>query len=108
MASAEARAEARMARGWGLMRIITAALIVLVACACASAQTPAPHACPDVRARRARPSMCARLVSIGPRPAGSPGAERTRAYISQQLSAVALATEGREKPFVARTPLGPG
>jgi glutaminyl-peptide cyclotransferase len=44
------------------------------------------------------------LVSIGPRPAGSPGAEKTRAYISQQLSALALATE--EQSFVARTPLG--
>jgi hypothetical protein len=45
------------------------------------------------------------LVALGPRPAGSPGAEKTRAYIRQQLGSAGL--QAREQPFVADTPLGP-
>jgi Zn-dependent M28 family amino/carboxypeptidase len=45
------------------------------------------------------------LVAIGPRPAGSPGAQQAREYIRTQLSAIGLTVE--EQPFVAATPLGP-
>jgi hypothetical protein len=45
------------------------------------------------------------VVAIGPRPAGSPGAAKTRAYIQQQLAASGLTAQ--EQTFVARTPLGP-
>jgi glutaminyl-peptide cyclotransferase len=44
------------------------------------------------------------LVAIGPRPAGSPGARKTREYITQQLSALGVAVE--EQAFDASTPLG--
>jgi glutaminyl-peptide cyclotransferase len=44
------------------------------------------------------------IVSIGPRPAGSQGAELTRLYITQHLSIIGLTAE--EQPFVAQTPLG--
>jgi glutaminyl-peptide cyclotransferase len=45
------------------------------------------------------------LVAIGPRPAGSPGAQRARDYIKQQLTALSLTVE--EQVFEAKTPLGP-
>ena len=45
------------------------------------------------------------IVAIGPRPAGSPGAQRTRDYITRQLSAAGLAAE--EQRFEVQTPLGP-
>jgi len=45
------------------------------------------------------------IVAIGPRPAGSPAAQRTRDYITRQLSAAGLTAE--EQSFEARTPLGP-
>ena len=44
------------------------------------------------------------IVAIGPRAAGSQGAELTRLYITQQLSIIGLTAE--EQPFVAQTPLG--
>jgi Zn-dependent M28 family amino/carboxypeptidase len=43
-------------------------------------------------------------VEIGPRPAGSPGAQKTRDYIKQQLAALGLAVE--EQTFDAATPIG--
>jgi glutaminyl-peptide cyclotransferase len=45
------------------------------------------------------------LVAIGPRPAGSPGAAKTRDYIKQQLSSLGLTVD--EQRFEARTPIGP-
>jgi Zn-dependent M28 family amino/carboxypeptidase len=45
------------------------------------------------------------IVAIGPRPAGSPGLRRTRAYITRQLGAMGLTTH--EQPFTATTPVGP-
>jgi Zn-dependent M28 family amino/carboxypeptidase len=47
----------------------------------------------------------AHLVAIGPRPAGSPAAERTRAYIGDALGRLGIATEVRA--FEAVTPHGP-
>ena len=45
------------------------------------------------------------MVAIGPRPAGSPALDRTRAYIKKQLEAAGLTVQ--EQPFDAQTPLGP-
>lgn len=45
-----------------------------------------------------------RIVAIGPRPAGSPGAARTRAYISREIEALGLTPV--PQAFDARTPLG--
>ncbi len=44
------------------------------------------------------------IVAIGPRPAGSPGAQKTRDYIKQQMALLGLET--REQPFDAQTPVG--
>jgi hypothetical protein len=41
-------------------------------------------------------------VAIGPRPAGSAGAERTRAYITAHLKSLGITTE--EQRFEASTP----
>jgi len=43
-------------------------------------------------------------VNIGPRPAGSTGAERTRAFITAHLKSLGIATE--EQRFEAATPVG--
>jgi len=45
------------------------------------------------------------MVSIGPRPAGSPGIRQLRAYITRQMSAVGLTVQ--EQSFTAETPRGP-
>jgi len=45
------------------------------------------------------------LVAIGPRVAGSPGAQQARDYITKQLASRGLAVQ--EQPFEATTPLGP-
>ena len=45
-----------------------------------------------------------RIVGIGPRPSGSPGAQRTREYISKYLSSAGWTVE--EQSFDALTPLG--
>ena len=44
------------------------------------------------------------IVAIGPRPAGSPGAQKTRDYITAQMQAVGIET--REQAFEAKTPAG--
>jgi Zn-dependent M28 family amino/carboxypeptidase len=44
------------------------------------------------------------VVAIGPRPAGSQGAELTRLYVTQQLAILGITAE--EQPFVAQTPNG--
>jgi Zn-dependent M28 family amino/carboxypeptidase len=44
------------------------------------------------------------VVNIGPRPAGSPGIERTRAYITTQLKAMDVVVT--PQPFDADTPIG--
>ena len=45
------------------------------------------------------------LVAIGPRVAGSPGAQRARDYISKEIAALGLRAE--PQTFDAKTPLGP-
>jgi glutaminyl-peptide cyclotransferase len=44
------------------------------------------------------------IVAIGPRPAGSPGAQRVRDYVAREMTAIALTAV--PQPFDARTPLG--
>jgi glutaminyl-peptide cyclotransferase len=75
-------------------------LVVLVA-ACTSAAQPAVAARFD--GQRALDDVRA-LVAIGPRPAGSAGARRTRDYIKQQLSKIGVPVE--EQAFEAKTPIG--
>lgn len=82
------------------MRKPTTALLIVVAAACLGA-VQAPH----LRFDGARAYEHLRqVVALGPRPAGSAGAEKTRAYIRQQLGAVGL--KPQEQSFVAETPLG--
>ncbi len=46
-----------------------------------------------------------KIVSIGPRPAGSPGIRQLRAYITRQMAAIDLTVQ--EQTFTADTPRGP-
>jgi hypothetical protein len=83
------------------MRKLTTVLLIAVAAGClGTAQSPqakfdGARAYEDLR----------QVVTLGPRPAGSAGAEKTRAYIRKQLGAVGL--EPQEQSFVAETPVGP-
>lgn len=89
------------------MRFWFATAVVLLTCACVSAQTPAqeqsnrPAAFDSARAFE----HLQRLVEIGPRPAGSPGALKTRDYIKAQMKGLGI--EVREQAFEAKTPAGP-
>jgi glutaminyl-peptide cyclotransferase len=67
----------------------------------ACAQRPAPA--PAFDGGRAFEHL-KQIVAIGPRPAGSPGAQRTRDYITAQMTALGLTAA--EQPFDAATPLG--
>jgi glutaminyl-peptide cyclotransferase len=72
---------------------------ILACVACLQAQSAAPkfngtRAFEDVR----------RLVAIGPRVAGTPGAQAARDYIRKELQAVGVAVE--EQSFEAVTPIG--
>ena len=78
-----------------------AAAVAISLAACLSAQ-PKPSV-PAFDSARAFEDL-KKIVEIGPRPAGSAGAEKTREYVRQQLSAAGLTVE--EQPFDARTPLG--
>jgi Zn-dependent M28 family amino/carboxypeptidase len=84
-----------------------ATAVVLLTCACVSAQTPAQE-----QSNRAATFDSARafehlkrLVEIGPRPAGSPGAQKTRDYIKAEMKGLGI--EVREQAFEAKTPIGP-
>ncbi len=78
-------------------------LTVALTAACIQAATPqtAPAAFDGARAFK----HLEQIVAIGPRPAGSPGAAQTRAYITKELSALGIKTE--EQAFEGRTPAGP-
>ena len=76
-------------------------LLVVVLTACVSASQPAPPA-PVFDGARAFEDL-KRMVDIGPRPAGSPGIEKTRDYIRKELAAAGWKVE--EQAFDARTPL---
>ena len=78
-------------------------LSVLSAClfaACLSAAQPAARFDGDRAFAHVR-----RIVEIGPRPAGSPGLQKTRDYIKAQMKAIGL--DVREQAFEAKTPIGP-
>jgi Zn-dependent M28 family amino/carboxypeptidase len=83
-------------------RFLVLFLLVLISCAARpEAQSPKP----EVRFDSARAYEHLRqIVSIGPRPAGSPAIEKTRAYIIEQLKAIGVPVV--RQAFVARTPIG--
>ncbi len=82
-------------------RFTTAALaFVALTVACAHAQTPATPAFDGKRALE----HVRQLVDLGPRVAGTPGAQKARDYIKAQLAAIGLKAE--EQAFSATTPLG--
>lgn len=74
------------------------ATVVLLSAACLSATQPSA---PKFDGARAFEDL-RRLVEIGPRPAGSPAAQKTRDYITQQLAAIGVKVE--EQVFEASTP----
>jgi glutaminyl-peptide cyclotransferase len=71
-----------------------------MATACLAGSQPAPPAFDGARASE----HLRQLVAIGPRVAGSPGAQQARDYIRKQLNALGL--EVVEQSFDARTPVG--
>ncbi len=77
---------------------------LLVLAACASAAQPSTPKTPRFDGARAFTDL-KKIVDIGPRPAGSPGAARTREYITAELKAAGLTVE--EQAFEGDTPLGP-
>lgn len=83
------------------MRLNVAALLVLLGAACVAASPAAP---PPFDGARAYEHL-RQLVALGPRPAGSRAAARTRAYIKAELTRLGL--EPVEQAFVAATPIGP-
>jgi glutaminyl-peptide cyclotransferase len=91
-----------------LARRLTLAGAAVALAACVSAETPQNGASqgstPKFDAARAFKHLEA-VVAIGPRPAGSPGAAKTREYITKEMAALGL--EAVEQAFEARTPAGP-
>jgi Zn-dependent M28 family amino/carboxypeptidase len=85
------------------VRIILAVVAGILGCACVSAQTPAASPAPAFDGNRAFDHLKS-IVAIGPRPAGSAGAQKTRDYIKQQLASLGLTTT--EQRFDADTPAG--
>jgi len=89
------------------VRFWFATAVVLLTCACVSAQTPAREQSPPAAtfdSARAFEHL-KRIVEIGPRPAGSPGAQKTRDYIKAEMKALGIAV--KEQAFEATTPIGP-
>ena len=84
---------------------------LLLAAACGTApeaQTPTPapsgrSASSGFDSSRAYEHL-RQVVALGPRPAGSPAIERTREYITAQLTSVGVSVV--RQPFVAKTPVG--
>lgn len=82
-----------------MRRLLRPLLPILVLVACVQAQSATPkfngqRAFDDIR----------HLVAIGPRVAGTPGAQAARDYIRKELEAVGVTVE--EQPFEANTPIG--
>src|SRR5688572_30699416 len=87
-----------------MKKMASAALLFVVACAEAAPQSPAaPQTFAAVSGERAFEDL-RQMVAIGPRPAGSAGIQRTRAFIAQQMKAIGLTVQ--EQPFMASTPVG--
>ena len=87
-----------------MIRALPFLLVVYCGAACASAAQPSPPPTPRFDSARAFADL-KKIVDIGPRPAGSPGAARTREYITAELKAAGLTVE--EQAFEGNTPLGP-
>jgi glutaminyl-peptide cyclotransferase len=85
------------------MRTAGVVLSLALLTACLSAAQPAAQA-PRFDGKRAYEHV-RKIVDIGPRPAGSPGAEKTREYIVAELKALGLTVQ--EQAFEASTPIGP-
>jgi len=81
-----------------MRKILISVVTILLCAACLQAVAPAKF-----DSNRAYEDM-RQLVAIGPRVAGTPGAQAARAYITKQLQAAGLKVE--EQPFDATTPLG--
>ena len=93
------RNDTRGGRGFVLL-----AALLFIGCVSAQ-QPPAPAAAPAAAFDGARAfEHLKQLVGIGPRPAGSEGARKTRDYIKQQMAALGLTAT--ELPFDAATPVG--
>jgi glutaminyl-peptide cyclotransferase len=78
-----------------------AGAVLLATLACAQAQTSPP---PRFDASRAYEHV-RQLVAIGPRVAGSAGAQQAREYVTKEIAALGL--QVREQTFDAATPFGP-
>ena len=90
------------------MRISLAIIFVLATSGCVSAQTSdaPPSSTQAVPFDSARAfEHLKQIVAIGPRPAGSPGAQKTRDYIKAQMKALGIET--KDQAFEAETPIGP-
>jgi Zn-dependent M28 family amino/carboxypeptidase len=85
------------------MKPLTALLLAVLGASCINEAAPRQPAAPAFDGERAFEHVKA-VVAIGPRPAGSTGAQQTRAYITKQLAALGITTE--EQSFDAKTPLG--
>lgn len=87
------------------MRFIMAAVFVIASTGCVSAQSEEATPSPQVTFDSARAfEHLKQIVAIGPRPAGSPGAQKTRDYIKAQMKALGIET--KEQAFEADTPVG--
>jgi Zn-dependent M28 family amino/carboxypeptidase len=84
--------------GSGFRVLVLSALCSLPSALCA--QAPSAPAFDSSRAFE----HLRQIVSIGPRPAGSPGIARTREYIIAQLTALGIPVA--QQAFVAKTPIG--
>ena len=92
--------------GSGSRFTFLAVIVFLAACASGpEAQSPQPKAQSPLAFDSARAYEHLRqIVSIGPRPAGSPGIARTREYIIEQLTTLGIPVA--QQAFVAKTPIG--
>jgi Zn-dependent M28 family amino/carboxypeptidase len=88
--------------------LVLAALGALPSAMCAQApdaQSPQPKAQGQVAFDSSRAyDHLRQIVSIGPRPSGSPGSARTRQYVTEQLKLLGIPVT--QQAFVAKTPIG--
>jgi glutaminyl-peptide cyclotransferase len=83
-----------------MRKLISSCVFAVAAVGCLDAAQPAP---PKFNGNRAYEDI-RQLVAIGPRVAGTPGAQAAREYIRKQLQQAGVTVE--EQPFEVTTPLG--
>jgi glutaminyl-peptide cyclotransferase len=83
-----------------MRKLISSCVFAVAATGCLDAAQPAP---PKFNGNRAYEDI-RQLVAIGPRVAGTPGAQAAREYIRKQLQQAGVIVE--EQPFEVTTPLG--